>query len=146
MTEPLSQIDLNDTFKIGVDSIDQEHAFLVGLYNDLARRIESDDTPGALMETAVQKLFGYADYHFASEERVMRLTGFPELDHHRRQHESFIRSLNDLVADRGAGDRAALRAIAAFVGQWIRGHILVTDKLFGEYVVASAPAVRPSAG
>ena len=38
------------------------------------------------------------------------------------------------------------RGKAIFVGTWIRGHILVTDKQLGEFVQAKRQELRPSAG
>ncbi|MEI7609726.1 MAG: hypothetical protein WCJ64_20285, partial [Rhodospirillaceae bacterium] len=62
------------------------------------------------------------------------------------QHESFVRSLNDLVTDRSGDKVADLRRVAFFVGTWIRGHILVTDKQLGEFVASRYQSPRPSAG
>lgn len=145
MDDIFTPIDLNDTYKIGIDSVDQEHRFLIGIYNDLVGKIgkgSGDD----LVESVIKKLFDYADYHFASEERVMISTDFPGLDPHRRQHESFVRSLNDLATERTGDKVADLRRVVAFVGSWIRGHILVTDKQLGEFVLARYQSPRPSAG
>ena len=145
MDDIFTPIDLSEAYKIGIDSVDQEHRFLIGIYNDLVGKIDKGN-PDDLIESVIKKLFDYADYHFASEERVMISTDFPGLEPHRRQHESFVRSLNDLVTDR-TGDKAAdLSRVVAFVGSWIRGHILVTDKQLGEFVLTRYQAPRPSAG
>ncbi len=142
MNDIFTPIDLSDAYKIGIDSVDQEHRFLIGIYNDLVGKIDSGNACD-LIDSVVKKLFDYADYHFASEERVMLSTGFPGIDPHRRQHESFVQTLNDLVAERGADKAADLNRLVAFVGSWIRGHILVTDKQLGEFVHArrQSPAV-----
>ena len=145
MDDIFKPIDLNEAYKIGIDSVDQEHCFLIGIYNDLVGKINDKGT-AALIDSVIKKLFDYADYHFASEERVMISTDFPGIDPHRRQHESFVRSLNDIVTEQ-TGDKAAdLRRVVAFVGSWIRGHILVTDKQLGEFVIARHQIPRPSAG
>ena len=145
MDEIFTPINLNDTYVIGIDSVDQEHRFLIGIYNDLLAKIASGHAED-LIDEIVKKLFDYADYHFASEERVMVTADFPGLDAHRRQHESFVRSLNDLVTDRSGDKGADLRRVAIFVGTWIRGHILVTDKQLGEFVASRYQSPRPSAG
>ncbi|MEI7610451.1 MAG: hemerythrin domain-containing protein, partial [Rhodospirillaceae bacterium] len=99
MDEIFTPINLNDAYMIGIDSVDQEHRFLIGIYNDLLAKIASGHSED-LIDEIVKKLFDYADYHFASEERVMATADFPGLGAHRHQHESFVRSLNDLVTDR----------------------------------------------
>ena len=137
--------ELSDAYRIGIDSVDQEHRFLIGIYNDLVVKIDGGVT-GELIDGVAKKLFDYADYHFASEERVMISTGYPGIEPHRRQHESFVRTLNDLVTEPADDKAAALRKLVSFVGTWIRGHILVTDKQLGEFVQAKHQELRPSAG
>ena len=132
MDDALSPIVFSDSYRIGIDSVDDEHGFLIGLYNDLVAKIEGGDAAAAL-DSAVIALFGYADYHFGNEEKVMAALGFPEAESHRRQHEGFIRALKEFDGDRHGGDVVALRALAWFVGRWIRGHILVSDKEIGEF-------------
>ena len=145
MNETFAPIDLSDAYKVGIDSVDQEHRFLIGIYNDLVTKIGSGMSTDTL-DGIVKKLFDYADYHFASEERVMLSTDYPGIELHRRQHESFVRTLNDLVTDRSDDRGADLNRLVAFVGTWIRGHILVTDKQLGEYVLSRFEPPRPSAG
>ncbi|MEI6559604.1 MAG: bacteriohemerythrin [Rhodospirillaceae bacterium] len=145
MDKSFTPIDLTDEYRIGIDSVDQEHRYLIGIYNDLVARIRGDGAED-LIDGVIKKLFDYADYHFASEERVMVSTGFPGLEPHRRQHESFVRALNDLVAGQAGDGTQTLHKVMLFVGSWIRGHILVTDKQLGEYVHSQHEALRPSAG
>ena len=145
MTETLAPIELNDAYRVGIDSVDQEHQFLIGIYNDLVAKIDRGIAADTL-DGVAKKLFDYADYHFASEERVMLSTDFPSIELHRRQHESFVRTLNDLVTERSENRGDDLRRLLVFVGTWIRGHILVTDKQLGEYVLARFAPPRPSAG
>ena len=145
MDDIFTPITLSDAYKIGIDSVDHEHRFLIGIYNDLVGKIDKGN-PDDLIETVIKKLFDYADYHFASEERVMISTGYPGLELHRRQHESFVHALNDLVTERTGDKSADLRRVMIFVGTWIRGHILITDKQLGEFVAARHQSPRPSAG
>ena len=143
MSEHVSLIDLNDVYKIGIDSIDREHRYLIDLYNDLAQKVVFGTTTMQL-NTAVDKLFDYAAQHFASEERLMWVTGFPNIESHKFQHESFVHTLTELVGQQqNKDDATALRQLAVFVGRWIRGHILISDKAFGEFISGRDEQAEP---
>ncbi len=132
----MSPISLTADYQTGVEAIDAEHRFFCKLYNDMVSMIETADT-AELLTAAVRALSAYADHHFANEETAMEDIAYPDLKHHRLQHEAFKNALNDLVSNRSRNDTAAILNLASFAGRWLRGHILITDKAFGEYAVAA---------
>ena len=134
MNDILSPIELTPEYLVEVESIDREHQFLIGLYNGLVASVR-DSNARDMWDDAFQKLVAYADQHFANEEQLMVERRFPGYDSHKRQHDNFIQNLHHLATDRTSQDeKRALERLLAFVGQWIRGHILVTDKQLGEFV------------
>ncbi len=133
MDEIFSPIDLTDAYKVGITTIDREHQFLIGLYNGLVSAVRRGNARD-MWDDAFQKLVAYADQHFANEERLMIARKYPDYDNHKRQHDNFIQNLNLLATERAnRNEEAALELLLAFIGQWIRGHILITDKQLGEY-------------
>jgi hemerythrin len=136
---------VTDQYLVGIESVDQEHRFLIDLYNDLVFKIETKNTV-QLLEVALEKLFGYADYHFTSEERVMQKVDYPDFERHHGQHEGFIQTLTDMFAQRREDDNAALKDVAAFVSKWILSHILVSDKALGAFVAAQHSAAEAPQG
>jgi hemerythrin len=133
MDEVFSPIELSEEYKVGIAAIDREHEFLIGLYNGLVAAVKSGNARD-MWDDAFQKLVEYADQHFTNEEQLMASRHFPGYDNHKRQHMNFVGSLNQLATERaGQDEEHALILLLIFVGQWIRGHILVTDKELGEF-------------
>ncbi|MEI8394955.1 MAG: hemerythrin family protein [Rhodospirillaceae bacterium] len=150
MAESLSIIVLDSSFTIGIESIDQEHGYLIAIYNNLVSGIESAQG-FAVLDQTTEKLFSYADYHFVSEEMVMTAAGYPGLAQHRKQHASFIATLEEQLADRSQGHATLRIKLAKFVGRWIQEHILASDRAFGAWfrtaqLGASPPGASPPAG
>jgi hemerythrin len=134
MDEIFSPIELSDEYKVGIAAIDREHELLIGLYNGLVKAVKSGNARD-MWDDAFQRLVEYADQHFANEERLMTARQFPGYENHKRQHDNFVRNLHELATERtGQDEEQALKLLLVFVGQWIRGHILVTDKELGEFV------------
>ena len=59
MDNIFTPIELSDAYRIGIDSVDQEHRFLIGIYNDLVAKIGGGGT-GVLIDNVAKKLFDYA--------------------------------------------------------------------------------------
>ncbi len=133
--EHYSPIELTEDYVLGVSQIDTEHKKLVEIYNQLVAAIATDNAR-QLRETTLLQLFDYAAYHFVNEEKVMLASDFPGYQSHCRQHINFTESLNRLSADADQqSPEAALELLTIFVGQWIRGHILISDKQIGEHLL-----------
>jgi hemerythrin len=132
MQDEIKKIDLNTAFLIGVDVVDKQHRFLIDLYNDLVDKLQGAGGRPEIDEV-LKMLFDYTQYHFSAEEELMQAAQYPRYEAHRRQHETFIRALTDL----GSCDhlsQESLAGLARFLGQWIQGHILITDKEMGEHI------------
>jgi len=142
MAEQIQRIDFTEDFLIGIDLIDEQHRFLVNMFNRLADHVAR---PVAQEETAdiYGQLVEYSDYHFSTEERLMETVGYRELDSHRKQHRFFIERLRELKGSGAARPDLALD-MAQFVGRWVQVHILVTDRQLGTFVATERPPESPS--
>lgn len=72
--------------------------------------------------------------HFASEERLMRESGYPARSWHKRQHQGGRKKMARLLeAGRGTGGKERDRALEAFA-QWLRDHVHLADRMFAAYL------------
>ncbi|MEI7607429.1 MAG: bacteriohemerythrin, partial [Rhodospirillaceae bacterium] len=117
---------------VGIDLIDEQHGFLIALFNTLIDRL-NDGLSVAERDDMVGRLFEYTKYHFAAEEQVMASCGYAKRHSHRKQHDAFILNLKDLARNRELSPDDALE-LAQFLSKWIQHHILVTDKEVGASV------------
>jgi len=124
----------DDVFSLGFTPIDDQHKKLVLLINELftackAGVIEADM---AFMETA-KKTLEYTETHFADEEDYMREVNYPRFDDHKKQHETFIATVEKTIEDFEAGNTEPVE-MARILKKWLLNHIAVTDKQYVPYL------------
>ncbi|MEH6631423.1 MAG: ATP-binding protein [Halopseudomonas aestusnigri] len=81
----------NDSMRVGVDSIDRDHQYLVSLLNSITH----EDFDARRLDTFFEELSAYTKYHFHREEVVMEACNYPNLDRHLLHHQDFVLQLKD---------------------------------------------------
>jgi len=118
---------------VGIPEIDAQH-------QELFRRV--DRLLGAMLandhrETGAMLAFlgEYVATHFSTEERFMREVGYPGLDRHTEEHERFVADLRALDRDfaQGGAVPGMVGRLNRQVGDWLRGHVCVTDMALGHF-------------
>ncbi|MQX36536.1 bacteriohemerythrin [Roseospira navarrensis] len=129
-------IEWTDRMSVGVEALDSDHQRLIGLLNQLDAIIQGTESEAAL-PGLVHELVRYTTYHFASEERMMRLARYPGLDEHLRAHTDLRRRIVSfeqkfLTAPGTAADAVPL---FEFLSEWLTRHILQEDMRYRPYMV-----------
>ena len=123
----MAMMDWNDSLKVGHSSIDRDHKILVGLINALGDAM-STGQGGNVCGGVLDELISYTKTHFAMEERLMSLHGYPAAPAHRAEHTKLVQ---DVVAfqDKFAAGTAVLSvSLLHFLMEWLSHHILESDK------------------
>ena len=139
----LAKLVLTDALLMGVDIIDDQHKALFELFNTLIDRLERP-LPEAGEADIVGRLFDYARFHFAEEERVMEACGFPKRRAHGRQHDAFVLNLKDVTV--GGDDRKSMGELVQFLAHWIQQHILIADREVACHISRQEPKEEAGAG
>lgn len=118
---------------VGIPEIDAQHQELFRRVDRLIAATLAND----LGETGAMLAFlaEYVVTHFTTEERYMRDVGYPGLPRHREEHECFAADLEALGRD-FAGGGATTDLVGRGnrqVGDWLRGHVCVTDMAMGRF-------------
>jgi hemerythrin len=82
---------------VGVQAMDEEHLELFDAINELYGAVMSErerEETAALLRRVV----GYAREHFSSEEAMLAASNYPELEEHRRKHQSLLAEIEELAA------------------------------------------------
>ena len=118
-------------YNLGLDEIDEQHQSLLELINKAWRAIVRRSDQTVVMEV-IDELERYTLAHFAAEETFMRVTGYPEFNTHKDEHNAFI--------DRVAQEKALARHTGGlsldlmhFLRDWLIDHIVVSDKAYAEF-------------
>ena len=126
----MSLLTWNDSFSVGVKTIDQQHSGLFAIVNELHAAMmtgKAKNVLGALLD----KLVKYTVEHFAYEERMMEAAKYPTLVTHRAHHTDLTKQVGDFMARYKRGDGALNIELLRFLSDWLTKHIQHEDK---EYV------------
>jgi len=70
----------------------------------------------------------YTILHFSDEEKIMENCSFPEIEEHKREHEFFVKKLEDLTQKLEKDPNSLTLEIYEFLKNWLLNHILWRDK------------------
>ena len=121
-------LEWSDTFRTGVESIDEEHRRIFQVINAL----HDHTKPGASSiraQEAMDALLWYGSEHFQNEEALMKYLGYPGYQEHQHEHQALKEALLKLRED-----GFDLHAIAEFSRSWITLHIKTQDLRFIHWV------------
>jgi hemerythrin len=130
MTKKL--FDFDAEFRLGIDSVDNEHVKLIDMLNQvhiLLNEGKKSEAVAYFRET----LSSYVNEHFANEEQFMAEIGFPGIDDHKKIHDNYRQSFNDLLPLIETYDDAAFRIALTDAFTWIISHIGRTDRRYAKF-------------
>jgi len=117
----------SEAHEVGVREIDEQHAQLASVINDVADALKNghvcNDTAGKLAE-----IVRLAEFHFAAEERLMAAHGFDDSTLHRETHDRLLADIRALVAER---DFRSVSLTTCYLQEWLLRHIDGMDKQLG---------------
>jgi len=117
----------DETFNVGVKTIDEQHKNLVQYINDLAEAIEKKQTENKIT-IIFNRLYEYTKYHFKEEEQYFSRLNEADTKLHQLQHKHFIEQL-DIIAKKQDGDAEIISAeLLFFLTDWIVIHIQCEDR------------------
>ena len=124
----------SDDYSVGFEIVDEQHRSLVRMTNELLGGFKNE--LGVPEEKAIKKVIRdaieYAQIHFYTEEKYMRLVSYPDLDTHKKEHESFVVEIMKALKDYDAGKSDPM-TLAKFLKQWLLNHIAGSDKKYAPY-------------
>jgi hemerythrin len=122
----------NDTFSVGVAEIDAQHKNLVSYLNDLHFAM-TQGKGSAILKSLLERLVGYTQVHFATEEKYMKQWNYPGYVYHKGEHDAFVKKVADFKTKFDAGQTTLSIDILIFLKEWVFNHILGTDKKYGPF-------------
>ena len=124
--------DFDAEFRLGIDAIDNEHVKLIDLLNEVHALISAGKKEEARRSFS-ETLSSYVSEHFANEEKFMASIGFPLLAEHKKIHENFKKSFQELRPLIEAYDDVAFRRALSDAFSWIITHIGKTDRKYAAF-------------
>lgn len=136
-------LELSESLKTGIPAIDEQHASLVDLHNDIIREFEGERPAFHTLE-ALARLYQYCRQHFDSEEQLMLRYGYEDYEAHRAEHQVLLVQLRKTVLTYRDDVSKVDESIKKFVSDWVLKHIEESDLAFAEPILEAMERERLS--
>ena len=108
----------SNSYSLGIKVIDDQHKKLLDIVNDLYNHSnDNPDEEGEYFKSVIGQAVEYIKTHFAEEEKFMIATKFPDYDHHKKAHNSFVLSVIKYIKDFEDGKTMVLYCKRAQISQ-----------------------------
>jgi len=124
-----------DRLLCGIMIIDEQHKELVDLINQMSSGIAVDNIQRHdYLNIVAKKIIRSVKNHFATEEKIMFVTKFPEYAEHKEEHDNFARVVTESILDYQTGKRLSLSDFIRFFADWVLSHITSMDKKYFDFL------------
>ncbi len=132
-------IDYSEIYKLGIESIDNQHEKWIDLYNEFNDAFFNENSPikSDKVKETIKGMYDYATYHFKYEEDFMYRIGYKKLADHRRLHRDMDTMIYDCLRKITDGVDITEERILYILRQWIINHILKEDREIKEYMLSN---------
>jgi hemerythrin-like metal-binding protein len=122
----MSLIEWKDEFNTGIADIDHEHEELIGLINELYRRVSEGESKMTVLDF-LGEIDAKISAHFALEERIMRDKHYDEYQDHKADHERLLEEIRDIMDDCEDNAQFDREAFAQRLSAWFTNHFKTQD-------------------
>lgn len=128
----MALIQWTEDLSVNVEEIDRQHRQLVRMINDLNVAMQEKRAKEVLGSLLIG-LLDYANTHFAAEEIYFDTFKYPLADVHKREHKEFVDKVSDFKKRFDSGELVLSVPIIHFLIDWLKKHIMGSDKLYTPY-------------
>ncbi|MGI5173756.1 bacteriohemerythrin [Treponema sp. OMZ 840] len=124
-----------DDLSIGFEEIDLHHKKLLLILNKFKDILMLGEAEYKIqIGKIIKNLSDYTEYHFAEEEKFMKIYDYPGYEAHREIHTSFINKLKTHLPILLSGNLQKGAEFSNFLGDWLLDHIAVADHQWADYI------------
>ncbi len=136
---PLKMLEWTSEYSVHVPEIDREHRIWFATVDRLHQAMlagKGKDLLKPLLGEANQ----YTLVHFAREEKLMAAVRYPGLRDQVQEHHSLREKLGTFAERYERGEVTMTIELTLFLSEWLKRHVMTTDRRLGEFIGATAPA------
>jgi hemerythrin-like metal-binding protein len=120
-----------EKLELGNDLIDTQHRILVLLCRKLDIAIKTGQSEQTI-RWVMMELKKFTEFHFISEENLMREIGYPKIDAHALVHTGLLIQLESMLA-KISHHKEFPEDLLYFLNQWLLKHIVQDDLKIAEF-------------
>jgi hemerythrin len=128
----MSEIVWKEEYYIGIEEIDKQHMDFIKLIN----RFDILFGTGSylrLQDRIMLEILKYFEYHSISEENLMIISRYPNVNDQEKEHKVFIKLFHDKCYGLKNGSING-RDIITYLFNWFLNHTQKEDRRFAEYI------------
>lgn len=118
-----------DALEMGIETIDNQHRWLVDATNRLYCEITRAEPDRAVLGEILEGLVDYTMNHFVLEEELFQRFGYPETVAHKAEHDAFTATAMNLLMQFESGESVG-PPVLDFLKEWLLHHILKVDRAY----------------
>ncbi|MCX6121099.1 MAG: hemerythrin family protein [Ignavibacteriales bacterium] len=122
-----------DEYSVGVKELDAQHQNLLNIINTLLIG-QQDEYNAIKMSEMISSLIHHAYVHFATEERYLAQSNFPDIKTHVLEHVGFIMKTLELSLKVKEGTNDNRLELLRYLKGWYSSHVLGSDRLLIPYI------------
>jgi hemerythrin len=127
-----SRVQWSDKYTVGIPEIDEQHKTLFDLIDKIHCAIfEHKGTEVCV--GVLDELIDYTRIHFALEQSLMHMGGYPEYEAHCTLHRALVAEVESMQSKIHSGSAAISFELLHFLRNWLSKHILGEDKKYSEF-------------
>jgi len=116
-------------YSVGVKELDEQHQNMLNIINSLL--IDQQDEYDAIkLSETISSLIHHAYIHFATEERYLAQTNYPDIKSHVLDHVGFIMRTLELSLKVKEGTKDSRLDLLKYLEKWYSLHVLGIDRLY----------------
>ena len=124
----------NASMKLGIPVIDEQHTNLIRIVDNLQLTCDrGSEFANQRFIGAASEAIDYIKYHFATEEKLMRLLEYPKYNDHRNEHKDCLWDLSYTSSRFKDDQNPDFRQFILFLNEWIVTHVCDSDRHFATY-------------
>lgn len=118
---------------VGNDLIDQDHRYLICLFNSIELILSEEGLHNELPFYFAQ-LLEYTRFHFGREEKIQLKSNYAGYLMHKERHQRIIERLNEVNQELQNGKKEIRDDLLALIREWIVDHLVKTDIEMGPHL------------
>ncbi len=126
-----------DLYSIGIEKVDRQHENLTDLLNCLNEAWRSGKGQDVLL-FRLDQFLDAVGAHFRDEEQLMLEKRYPDLDLHKAEHDFLLEQVLQFRTQFAASEAELTESMLDFFRDWLRDHILISDRRLGRFVRGEA--------
>lgn len=127
-----------EEYSVGIVEIDEQHKSLLEYFTVIENAIESRESWSDVF-FKLEQLRAHAHFHFAVEESLMRLHGYPRLSEHADLHKHFISKLDQLQMT--TLSRQVTIDTILYLRAWYADHMKAADMDYAQFIIRGARVI-----